>query len=328
MKVEQVLNLAGMNQFGHLTPVGAGHLPGEVLTSNLTDWNQAEVQATGHPGNNLDRHQQSQPTVHFPEEYSHWRIITIFWQDAAMSLPLIIQFALCPLVFLSLIWKTAPYGRHHQQGWGPDLPNRMAWVLMELPALLVISWLVLASPAGANPQAWVPLGFWIFHYSYRTFVFPALMQPSEKTFPALLVLFAVAFNSLNGYNNAAALVEAGAKNAPLLTVHFLTGALVFLAGFLIHFTADRTIRRLREPGEIAYRIPQGGLFRWVSSPHYLGEIIQWTGWAIMTWSLAGVAFALFTFCNLAPRAVSNHRWYRKRFADYPANRRILIPGVF
>ena len=48
----------------------------------------------------------------------------------------------------------------------------------------------------------------------------------------------------------------------------------------------------------------------------------------MTWSLAGLAFALFTFCNLAPRALSNHRWYRETFEHYPSNRRALIPGLF
>ena len=32
--------------------------------------------------------------------------------------------------------------------------------------------------------------------------------------------------------------------------------------------------------------------------------------------------------TLAPRAVANHRWYREKFADYPAERRVLIPGVF
>ena len=255
-------------------------------------------------------------------------MIAKIWQDAGMSLPLLFQFSLCPLVLVSLLWVTAPYGRHHQSGWGPDLPNRSAWALMELPALLVISVLVLSSPSAGSPQAWVPLCFWMFHYSYRTFLFPALMQPSDKTFPALLVLFAVAFNSLNGYNNAEALVKAGQESAPLMTTHFLAGTLVFLAGFMIHFSADRTIRQLRKPGETGYRIPRGGLFRWVSSPHYLGEILQWTGWAILTWSLAGAAFALFTFCNLAPRAISNHRWYREQFPDYPASRKILIPGIF
>jgi hypothetical protein len=245
-----------------------------------------------------------------------------------MSFPLLVQFALCPVVLISLLWVTAPYGRHHHGGWGPKLPNRAAWLLMELPALLVITVLVWTSPAGAAPQAWVPLLFWVFHYGYRTFVFPALMRPSDKTFPALLVLFAIAFNTLNGYNNAQALIDNSEATLPLLTPHFFVGALVFMAGFALHFHADGVIRKLRQPGETGYAIPRGGFFRWVSSPNYLGEIIQWTGWAIMTWSLAGVAFALFTFCNLAPRALANHRWYQNQFPEYPTGRKVLIPGLF
>jgi 3-oxo-5-alpha-steroid 4-dehydrogenase 1 len=245
-----------------------------------------------------------------------------------MNLPLTIQFLLCPVVLLSLLAVSAPYGRHHRAGWGPTLPNRLAWFLMELPALLVITILVLASPVREQPQAWVPLAFWLFHYAYRTVVFPMLMRPSERSFPLLLVVFAIAFNSLNGYNNAAALIEAGREAAALLTPRFLLGVMLFVAGFAIHVQSDRIIRKLRKPGESGYAVPSGGMFRWVGSPHYFGEIVQWAGWAVMTWSLAGLAFALFTFCNLAPRAISNQRWYRENFPDYPPERRILIPGVF
>jgi hypothetical protein len=48
----------------------------------------------------------------------------------------------------------------------------------------------------------------------------------------------------------------------------------------------------------------------------------------LTWSAAGLAFALFTLCNLAPRAVANQTWYRAHFPNYPRKRRILIPGVY
>ena len=245
-----------------------------------------------------------------------------------MPLPLLIQFVLCPVVLLSLLWVTAPYGRHHKPGWGLDLPNRLAWVLMELPALLVITFLVLSSPVAGKTQAWAPLLFWLIHYAYRTVSFPARMHPSDKTFPAILVLFAIAFNTLNGYNNAQALIVNGVRDQPLISTHFLLGSGIFIIGFMLHVHSDNIIRNLRQDGEKDYSIPRNGMFRWVSSPNYLGEIIQWTGWAVMTWSLAGVAFALFTFCNLAPRAVSNHRWYREHFADYPASRRILVPGLF
>jgi 3-oxo-5-alpha-steroid 4-dehydrogenase 1 len=245
-----------------------------------------------------------------------------------MPLPLLIQFLLGPVVLLALLNISAPYGRHNRPGWGLALPSRTAWLMMELPALLVITVLVLTNPAAARPQAWVPLVFWIGHYTYRTFIYPALMRPSGHAFPVLLVLFAVAFNVLNGYNNAQALITAGREAQALLTVHFLIGALVFLTGFVLHVQSDLIIRNLRAPGSDAYGIPRGGLFRWVGSPNYLGEIVQWTGWAIMTWSLAGLAFALFTLCNLAPRAVANDRWYRERFSDYPSRRRILFPGLF
>ena len=225
-----------------------------------------------------------------------------------MPLPLLIQFLLCPTVLIALLWVSAPYGRHHRPGWGPVLANRSAWFWMELPAVLVIAALVLSRPETQTPVVWIPLLLWEIHYLYRTLLFPALMRPGERSFPALLVLFAVAFNVLNGYNNAEALIAAGATGAPFPTTHFLAGTAVFTAGFVLHVHADHVIRNLRRPGETGYRIPHGGGFRWVSSPHYLGEIIQWTGWAILTWSAAGLAFALFTFCNLAPRALSNHRW--------------------
>jgi hypothetical protein len=65
----------------------------------------------------------------------------------------------------------------------------------------------------------------------------------------------------------------------------------------------------------------------VSAPNYLGEIVEWSGWALATWSLAGLAFALYTTANLAPRALANHRWYRQQFPGYPPERRALLPHL-
>jgi hypothetical protein len=48
----------------------------------------------------------------------------------------------------------------------------------------------------------------------------------------------------------------------------------------------------------------------------------------MTWSLAGVAFALWTACNLIPRAKVTHEWYLNKFDDYPKERRALIPFIY
>jgi len=74
-------------------------------------------------------------------------------------------------------------------------------------------------------------------------------------------------------------------------------------------------------------IPHRGLFKYISCPNYFGEILEWTGWAIATWSIPGLAFAVFTFANLAPRAFSNHNWYKEKFSNYPEKRKALIPFI-
>jgi steroid 5-alpha reductase family enzyme len=77
---------------------------------------------------------------------------------------------------------------------------------------------------------------------------------------------------------------------------------LFLAGFIINRGADHVLRNLRKPGVAGYKIPYGGLYRWISCPNYFGEIITWIGWAVVTWSLPGLAFAAWTAANLVPRA--------------------------
>ncbi|MBW2713856.1 MAG: DUF1295 domain-containing protein, partial [Deltaproteobacteria bacterium] len=86
-------------------------------------------------------------------------------------------------------------------------------------------------------------------------------------------------------------------------------------------------RNLRKPGETGYKIPYGGFYRWVSSPNYLGEIIEWAGFAMLTWTPAGLAFLVFSISNLFPRAFSHHRWYQEQFEDYPEERKAIIPGL-
>ncbi|MEX2589838.1 MAG: hypothetical protein WD334_06510, partial [Chitinophagales bacterium] len=73
--------------------------------------------------------------------------------------------------------------------------------------------------------------------------------------------------------------------------------------------------------------PNGGLFRYVSSPNLFGEIIEWTGWALMTWSMPTLSFAIWTWANLLPRALDHHRWYNSYFKEYPKERKAVIPFV-
>ncbi len=138
---------------------------------------------------------------------------------------------------------------------------------------------------------------------------------------------ALLFNVMNGYINwySIAVINLGRDAWTPMSV---LGAIIFLSGWAIHVSSDRIVLSLRGPGKPRYAIPRGGLFRWVSSPQYLGEIIQWCGFALMVGTLAGWVFAIFTIANLLPRSVANHRWYQRQFEDYPSERRRLIPLIF
>ena len=96
---------------------------------------------------------------------------------------------------------------------------------------------------------------------------------------------------------------------------------------MVNIKSDKILRDLRKPGETGYKVPRGFLYKYVSCPNYLGELMEWFGWALMTWSLPGLAFALYTLANLGPRALANHRWYKDKFADYPTERKALLPFI-
>ncbi|OMJ09859.1 Steroid 5-alpha-reductase DET2 [Smittium culicis] len=80
-------------------------------------------------------------------------------------------------------------------------------------------------------------------------------------------------------------------------------------------------------GVTRYSIPRGGLFKLVSCPHYFGELLEWSGYTLAGGGLAGLLFVVSTAANLIPRAVQIHRWYRNEFANYPAERKAIIPLI-
>jgi protein-S-isoprenylcysteine O-methyltransferase Ste14 len=236
-------------------------------------------------------------------------------------------FAIAAVTVVALRFLSAPYGRHMRAGWGPSITSRAGWIVMEMPAALVVpACFVVHAPA--TSVTYVMLALWELHYLGRAFVFPLRMKSPAKPMPISIAAMGAVFNVVNGYLNGRWLTVFGRYDtAWLVDPRFVIGTAIMLAGYTINQRADATLRALRAPGETTYKIPEGGLYRWVSCPNYLGEIVEWIGWAILTWSLAGVSFAVWTAANLAPRALSNHRWYREQFTDYPAARRALIPFV-
>jgi len=231
------------------------------------------------------------------------------------------------LTFAVLLGRAAPYGRHARGGWGSSVPPRWGWIAMEAPAPILLAALVMpALCSGDHAQAWLLLGMWELHYVNRAFVFPFRLR-SKQGMPLSVVAMAVVFNVTNAWLNAQGLVHPELGRAALSSPRVLVGVALFFAGLVVNWNADARLLRLRREHE-GYAIPHGGLYRFVSCPNYLGEIIEWVGFSIAAGSLAALAFACWTVANLAPRARAHHRWYQERFPDYPTERRALVPFVW
>ena len=98
----------------------------------------------------------------------------------------------------------------------------------------------------------------------------------------------------------------------------------------INIDSDKRIRALRKPGETKHDRPTGGLYNYVSSANYCGEFVEWVGFAILTWSLPGAVFALWTFANLAPRADAINKKYAEMFGEEFTKRKVkrMIPFIY
>jgi hypothetical protein len=235
------------------------------------------------------------------------------------------------IAFIVLLLIDAPYGKHDRDGWGPGINVRLGWFLMEFPSFAFFLWFYLQ---GSNSFSLVPLILFLMyeaHYFHRTFIYPMQIRVKPGAQEKIVILLlAMPFNTANGYLNGLYISEYAQH---LYTVswlydpRFIIGVLLFAGGFALNKHSDYLLRNLRKPGETGYKIPHGGGFNLVSSPNYLGELIQWSGFAVACWSLPGLAFVLFTAANLVPRALANHRWYLEKFEDYPKSRKAIIPGL-
>jgi len=231
------------------------------------------------------------------------------------------------VVFIVLLFVTAPYGRHSKSGWGLMIPNRVGWILMEIPSLLVFSYFFLFREGRIEPVTWIFFGLYAAHYINRSLIYPFRIRTSGKKMPMIIAVFAIFFNLVNGSLNGLYFSRFSPEYGPdwFMDIRFILGLLLFIGGAVINLRADNYLIRLRRNAVNGYKIPEGGLFNLVSCPNFLGEIIEWTGFAIMTWSPAALAFALWTAFNLLPRGIEHHKWYHTQFTDYPSSRKAVLP---
>lgn len=236
------------------------------------------------------------------------------------------------LVHVLLFFVAAPFGRHTSENWGLMINNKLAWIIMEFPSLIIMVFFLFYSKNSFNSFAWIIFSLWILHYINRTFIYPLRIKPTEKKMPVFIMLNAIFFNIINAGLNGyflANFAQADRYDFNWLTSPItISGFLLFFTGMAINWKSDSILINLRKPKETGYKIPEGFLFEYVTSPNLFGEIIEWAGFAIVAWNLPALAFAVWTYANLVPRARNHHDWYLKHFDDYPENRKIVFPFIY
>lgn len=244
-----------------------------------------------------------------------------------------IMLGLAVVVFVALQRVSAGYGMMYSSKWGPSVGNRAGWVLMESPVFFAMLLFWLLSPRRSDTAPMVMAVYFLFHYFQRSFVFPFRIKGKSRM-PLAIVAMGILFNLINVYMIGGWLFyvapEGMYKVSWLWSPLFIIGSVVFFTGMAINWHSDHIIRNLRKPGDTRHYIPRGGFYRYVTSANYFGEFLEWCGYAILTWSLGGVAFAVWTFANLAPRARKLHERYEQEFGDEYSklDRRYILPYLY
>ena len=223
--------------------------------------------------------------------------------------------------FILLSFISAPYGRHLRPGWGPTLNATALWVIMEAPSPISFALVYFMSDNAFKPVPLVLLGLYMFHYLYQVIrlSFPDARRSQAKAHrhrPAGIL----SFNVANGSTNAFAITELAPHLLStdwITDPRFIIGVVVFAAGYVINQQSDAILRNLRKPGESGYKIPQGGFYRWLSSPNYFGEIVEWIGFALAAWTVPAWVFAWFTATNLVPARVYQPSLVPRAFQRLP-----------
>ena len=179
------------------------------------------------------------------------------------------------LVFIALYFVKAGYGMFRSAAWGLSVNNKLAWMLMEVPVFLVMIWMWWYSDRRFLPVQLTFFFFFQLHYFQRSFVFPCLLQGKGRM-PVAILLMGILFNVLNGFMQGEWIFYLSPADRYtsqwFAAPQFILGTVLFFVGMGINCHSDYIIRHLRTPGDTRHYLPSGGLYRYVTSANYFGEI--------------------------------------------------------
>jgi len=238
----------------------------------------------------------------------------------------------------------APYSKFSQGG---QLSGRQGMLIIYLPALLVTCLLAyskslslfdstffasLLPPTLPIPRPAVLANLLVIHFGKRTLETLFLHSYSKGVeagtaiaigaYYSILCAIIVTFNGFIDFTSATTVYS------PFI---YLVGMSLFTVGefgnWYHHFLLARLRKTKGEQKKLGYAIPQGGLFPFVTMPHYFFELLAWLGIALVSQQLN--TFLVFTSMAsyLAGRSVATSAWYKKNLEKCPSKKH-LVPFLF
>ncbi|WWC89212.1 uncharacterized protein L201_004130 [Kwoniella dendrophila CBS 6074] len=274
----------------------------------------------------------------------------------------------------------APFGRFSSKTSNLNINGNVAWAIAELvsPITFITTLLINPHPTLNKPSR-ILAGLYLAHYGHRAIISPLILSPKRSPLHVIVALAMGLFNVFNGYLVAMGLAFYPPQDE--INFKFWIGIAGWALGFLGNVYHDEVLNDLRrEPSERLvtshlpedddsksgrYKIPRGGLFKYISFPNYFSEWIEWSSFALAATSFStpliplpllsnlvmktGIRsnivqtiskiwwpsyllhptwmFVLAEITSMLPRALKGHLWYKEKFDNYPKDRKAVIPGL-
>eukprot|EP00928_Gymnodinium_smaydae_P048097 TRINITY_DN32136_c0_g1_i1.p1 TRINITY_DN32136_c0_g1~~TRINITY_DN32136_c0_g1_i1.p1 ORF type:complete len:260 (+),score=23.07 TRINITY_DN32136_c0_g1_i1:53-832(+) len=256
--------------------------------------------------------------VHFPA-----------WSNANIGITVLQAFGFGGC-FSELQGNNAGYSKFADPKKSFKVSSRLGMLLLYSPAFAVSLKYLQSSPlAIGNGREKITASLLALHFGKRVFEVMCVHQYSGTMDGDFLVPISAS------YALTAALIahqqrQIEAYTHPLAKVSLGVGvglALLGQLGNLYHHILLSKLRAGKSASE-RYVIPVGGLFRYVTMPHYFCELVSWLGLACVTQQLNAFLTVADMLSYLGGRSVATTRWYKSKFADYPSERKHLIPFLF
>ncbi|KAJ4811323.1 3-oxo-5-alpha-steroid 4-dehydrogenase family protein [Rhynchospora pubera] len=223
-------------------------------------------------------------------------------------------------------WKESASGKKSSAGTAAKVSGRTGMLLLYTPALVaaVVSFFlpgVLAAPRGVLVCAVLGL-----HFLKRDLEILFIHK-----FSGYMMIDSAILISFTYFTNTVLIIGfqylSTGMPEPDINLTY-AGIVLFFIGITGNFYHHYLLSKLRERGDKAYKIPTGGLFNLVICPHYLFEIIDLFGIALVSQTLHSYCFAFGSMFYLMGRSVATRNWYMSKFENFRTGVKALVPYIF